>query len=273
MTERLIKNILSEELFNTRICESVEQQQILDFIYEELLCEKLLFGEPVSVPELRKILHNKIVNFEFIKLDGEVRPAKGTTMMKYIPKKDHPTGLHPSSEKVATFFDLDKTAWRSVSNKSKEIVLQRDPKTEKPIVVVTDKVPKEEPKISKPDKFDVKTFDTPIEPPVITPKPPVIPPVEPIVRPSITPDIKPGPSTIPEPEEFEEPEEPLDITDATKPADEIKDDEIIVSKPEELKGIESEMLPPKPEVKNPPEINQPPSEDLPSDEDEEDEEL
>ena len=40
MTERLIKNILSEELFNTRICESLEQQLILNFMYKELLLEK-----------------------------------------------------------------------------------------------------------------------------------------------------------------------------------------------------------------------------------------
>ena len=270
MTERLIKNILSEELFNTRICESLEQQLILNFMYKELLLEKLLFGEPISVSELRKILKQKIVNFEFIKLDGEVRPARGTTLIQYIPKKDHPTGLHPSSEKVATFFDLDKTAWRSVSNRSKEIVLRKDPETEKPIVVVTDKIPKEKPTISKPDKLDVKTFDTPIEKPPI--KPPVTPPtpVKPVVRPSITtPDIKPGPSAIPKPEEFEEPEEPLDITDTSRSADEVEDDEIVVSRPQELEGIELE----EPEVTPEPEIEEPPIEIPPEEEEEEEEKL
>ena len=139
MKEITIKNILSEELFGGRICESIEDQEIIDFFYKEFLLEKFLWGEPISVPELRKLLRKKIVNFEFIKLDGYVRPAKGTTMMKYIPPEDYPKGIRPSSDAVATFFDLDKDAWRSVSKKSKEIVLKKDKETEKPIVVVKDK--------------------------------------------------------------------------------------------------------------------------------------
>lgn len=139
MTEELIKNILSEELFGYRVCESIEDTRIVNFFYDNLLLEKLLYGEPITVPELRKLLRKKIVNFEFIKLDGEVRPAKGTTMMKYIPPKDHPKGIRPSSPKVATFYDLDKDAWRSVSRRSKEIVLKKDEETDKPIVVVRDK--------------------------------------------------------------------------------------------------------------------------------------
>jgi hypothetical protein len=141
MTEQIIKNILAEELFGSRICESVEDQEILQMFYEELtpLFEKFLWGEPISVPELRKLLRKSIVNFEFIKLNGDVRPARGTTMMKYIPKEDHPKGIRPSSDSVATFFDLDKDAWRSVSKKSKEIVLKKDEEKNRPIVVVKDK--------------------------------------------------------------------------------------------------------------------------------------
>jgi len=138
MTEQLIKSILTQELFGYRICESGQDIQIVNYFYDNLLLEKLLHGEPISVPELRKLLRQKIVNFEFIKLDGEVRPAKGTTMMKYIPPKDHPKGIRPSSPKVATFFDLDKDAWRSVSKRSKEIVIKKDEKTGKPIIVVKD---------------------------------------------------------------------------------------------------------------------------------------
>jgi len=139
MTEQFLKNILTQELFGTRVCENTEDIQLVNLFYHELLLEKLLYGEPISVPELRKLLRKKIVNFEFIKLNGEVRPAKGTTMMKYIPPKDHPKGIRPSSPKVATFFDLDKDAWRSVSKRSKELVLKKDEETDKPIVVVRDK--------------------------------------------------------------------------------------------------------------------------------------
>lgn len=152
ITSFVIKNILAEELFGSRICESVEDHEIVEYFYKELLCEKFLYGEPITVPELRKILRQKILNFEFIKLNGEVRPARGTTMMKYIPHSDHPKGIRPSSPKVATFYDLDKMAWRSVSQRSKEIVLKKDVEKDRPVVVVRDKdkravkVSKEEPK-------------------------------------------------------------------------------------------------------------------------------
>lgn len=139
MTRRLIEKILTEELFGKTICESEEDHQIVKFFYDHLLLEKLLWGEPVSVPELRKLLRNKILNFEFVKLNGDVRPAKGTTMMKYIPQKDHPKGIRPSSPKVATFFDLDKQEWRSVSNRSKEIVLKKDKEKNRPVFVIADK--------------------------------------------------------------------------------------------------------------------------------------
>ncbi len=169
MTEFIIKSILSEELFGQRLCESLEDQQIVEYFYRELLLEKFLFGEPITVPELRKLLRQKIVNFEFIKLDGEVRPAEGTTMMKYIPKKDHPKGIRPSSPKVATFFDLDKMAWRSVSQRSKEIVLKKDEEKGRPVVVVQDKdreatkVPKEKP-VEKPKVEPVeKPYEEPID--------------------------------------------------------------------------------------------------------------
>jgi len=163
LTERLIKSIITEELFGTRICESLDQTQLVEFIYEdtifpEAIFEKLLIGEPVTVPELRQILHNKIVNFEFVKLDGNVRPAKGTTVMKHVPSGDQPKGIRPSSDKVAAFWDMDKDAWRSVSNRSKEIVLQKD-KTGKPVVRISDKQPKEEP-IEPETTFDAgKTYN------------------------------------------------------------------------------------------------------------------
>lgn len=160
MTEFLIKNILAEILFEDKICESLEDRQIVNYVYKELLLEKLLYGEPVTVPELRKLLRNKIVNFEFIKLNGEIRPARGTTMMKYVPQDQHPKGIRPSSKKVATFYDLKKHDWRSVSQRSKEIVLKKDEETGKPVVMVKD----------KPDGTgDVAVKDTGVKPEVDQP--------------------------------------------------------------------------------------------------------
>lgn len=169
MTEFFLKTILAEELFDNRLCENLEDQKIVEFFYRELLLEKFLYGEPITVPELRKILRQKIVNFEFIKLDGEVRPATGTQMMKYIPRKDHPKGIRPSSPKVATFFDLDKMAWRSVSQRSKEIVLKKDEEKGRPVVVVkdVDKEAKKIPKEEKPEKpVDVTAVKPEYEEPI-----------------------------------------------------------------------------------------------------------
>jgi hypothetical protein len=59
--------------------------------------------------------------------------------MKYIPQAAHPKGIRPSSKKVATFYDLEKFDWRSVSQKSKEIVLKKDEETGKPVIMVKDK--------------------------------------------------------------------------------------------------------------------------------------
>lgn len=152
MTELLIKNILSELLFKNRICESIEDKQLVDFYYKELLLERLLYGQPLNIKELRSLLRQKILNFEFIKLNGEIRPARGTTMMKYVPQSQHPKGIRPSSPKVATFYDLDKKDWRSVSEKSKEIVLKQDEITKKPVVMVKDKPEDGEGEVAVTDK-------------------------------------------------------------------------------------------------------------------------
>jgi hypothetical protein len=169
-SEIVIKNVISEILFDNRICESLENNQIVEYVYNCLYESRLLYGEPVTIEELRKLLHDKIVNFEFIKLDGEIRPAKGTTMMKYIPTSDHPKGIRPSSPKVATFYDLQKMDWRSVSQRSKEIVLKKDEQTGKPVIMVKDKpegdvaVKSEQPLVT----IDNKPVEQPIEKPEVS---------------------------------------------------------------------------------------------------------
>lgn len=153
MNEFLIRNVITEILFGHKLCESIEDRKFVNVVYDTIqgdrLLEKLLVGEPVGIPELRKLLRKKILNFEFIKLDGEIRPARGTTMMKYIPQSDHPKGIRPSSPKVATFFDLDKKAWRSVSQRSKEVVMKYAfGEKKKPVFVVKDRDQKiEEPEV------------------------------------------------------------------------------------------------------------------------------
>jgi hypothetical protein len=184
VSELLIKNIISEILFENRICESLEDHYIINYLYNHLLCEKLLYGEPITIQELRNILRQKIVHFEFIKLNGEVRDVpRATTMMKYVPVSDHPKGIRPSSPKVATFYDLQKMDWRSVSQRSKEIVLKKDEETGKPVIMVKDK-PKGDIAVKQEEPMQPKaTIDgRPIEEPMQPEEKPEVSKVKPIEK-------------------------------------------------------------------------------------------
>jgi hypothetical protein len=64
---------------------------------------------------LKSRLREGIVQFAFEKLDGSLRTAVGTTNLSNIPTESHPQGMREASEKVVTFFDIEKREWRSVS--------------------------------------------------------------------------------------------------------------------------------------------------------------
>jgi len=155
-SEILIKKLINELLFGNRISESVNDFYKVNRIYNHLYEAGLLVGEPLTIDELRDLLQQRIVDFEFVKLNGEVRPARGTTNMEYIPGDSQPKGTGKSSPTVATFFDLKKQLWRSVSQRSKEIVLKQDIKGKRPIVTVTDK---NTDLVNKLDRFELgKTY-------------------------------------------------------------------------------------------------------------------
>ena len=61
--------------------------------------------------ELRKRMQTSVVEFYFTKKNGCVRRAFGTTMKSLA--KVHTIGGQPSSPKVITFFDVEKSEWRS----------------------------------------------------------------------------------------------------------------------------------------------------------------
>lgn len=64
---------------------------------------------------LRKALLNGIVRFRFIKLNGDVRDAKGTLHPLLIPEDQKPKGTQIINPKFETinYFDLDRNAWRA----------------------------------------------------------------------------------------------------------------------------------------------------------------
>jgi hypothetical protein len=70
---------------------------------------------PTTPETLKSKLREGAVQFAFRKLDGSLRTAIGTTNLSSIPAESHPQGVRESSNKVVTFFDLEKREWRSVS--------------------------------------------------------------------------------------------------------------------------------------------------------------
>ena len=77
--------------------------------------------EPISPSALRDALNKGKVRFAYLKKDGNLRIALGTTDIKLVPKKKHPKGKRVITQlehlsRWIPYFDIDKKAWRSVSS-------------------------------------------------------------------------------------------------------------------------------------------------------------
>ena len=72
----------------------------------------------MDIQDLKKALYEGIVIFQFQKIDGTLRPARGTTCPDLVPAPDTPKGARTPEQQAAynrstvTFFDIDKKAWR-----------------------------------------------------------------------------------------------------------------------------------------------------------------
>ena len=73
-----------------------------------------------SIQDLRQALYEGIVLFEFVKKDGTLRHARGTTSPELVPTDDTPKNKRTAQQqalfdqKVVTFYDIDKKGWRSL---------------------------------------------------------------------------------------------------------------------------------------------------------------
>ena len=73
-----------------------------------------------TTTELRKALNEGVVLFEFIKKDGTLRHARGTTCPDLIPTDNMPQNKRSPQQQAAferqvvTFYDIDRKAWRSM---------------------------------------------------------------------------------------------------------------------------------------------------------------
>ena len=73
-----------------------------------------------TTTELRKALNEGVVLFEFIKRDGTLRHARGTTSPDLIPTDNMPQNKRSPQQQAAferqvvTFYDIDRKGWRSM---------------------------------------------------------------------------------------------------------------------------------------------------------------
>ena len=72
--------------------------------------------------KLNRLLNTEdVVNFTFKKKNGEIRHARGTKKMDKIESIDEgaiPSGKGSPKTGVISYFDLDKSAWRSFQEES-----------------------------------------------------------------------------------------------------------------------------------------------------------
>jgi hypothetical protein len=72
-----------------------------------------------SVAQLAtKLAKGNVVNFSFVKRNGDLRSAKATTNNKLIPKEHQAKISNELAASALRFFDLEINQWRSVSNDS-----------------------------------------------------------------------------------------------------------------------------------------------------------
>jgi len=75
----------------------------------------------LTIDELKLLLRKKEMNFEYEKLDGTLRKARGTLKSELIPENMQPKDSSTYQATNLRYFDLDKNAWRSISNEVKKV--------------------------------------------------------------------------------------------------------------------------------------------------------
>ena len=74
----------------------------------------------MNTNDLKKALYEGIVLFEFIKKDGTLRHARGTTCPDLVPTDDTPKNKRTPEQQAlydrqtVAFYDIDKKGWRSM---------------------------------------------------------------------------------------------------------------------------------------------------------------
>ena len=74
----------------------------------------------MDINDLRNALREGVVLFVFVKKDGSLREARGTTCPDLVPSDDTPKNKRTPLQQAAydrtvvTFYDIDSKGWRSM---------------------------------------------------------------------------------------------------------------------------------------------------------------
>ena len=74
----------------------------------------------MNIPDLKKALYEGVVLFEFVKKDGSIRHARGTTCPDLVPTDNMPQNKRTPQQQAlydrqtVAFYDIDKKRWRSM---------------------------------------------------------------------------------------------------------------------------------------------------------------
>ena len=79
--------------------------------------------QETTVNQLRRILDQGVVRFNFKKLDGSIRNALGTRNPDLVPKDECIKLIDDISNKSTVYFDLEVKEFRSMSNSCEVAVL------------------------------------------------------------------------------------------------------------------------------------------------------
>ena len=74
----------------------------------------------MNIQDLKKALYEGVVLFEFVKKDGSIRRARGTTCPDLVPTDNMPQNKRTPQQQAlydrqtVAFYDIDKKGWRSM---------------------------------------------------------------------------------------------------------------------------------------------------------------
>ena len=74
----------------------------------------------MNIQDLKKALYEGVVLFEFVKKDGSIRHARGTTCRDLVPTDNMPQNKRTPQQQAlydrqtVAFYDIDKKGWRSM---------------------------------------------------------------------------------------------------------------------------------------------------------------